>query len=82
MDKSSISIGTWPTPEKPIQVHLPVKVAYDLKAMQKVTADILNRLGCPECHSGFDIRFLANSNFLVDEKLNVQEMAGEVMAGR
>ena len=71
----SLAIGTWPTPERTIRVALPAKVAYDLKAFQKVQASILDRFGCPNCHSGLDIRYDVIRSFSVDEKLNLREVA-------
>ncbi len=66
-DKTQAEIGTL----KAVKVSIPAQVAFDLTAMQKVTKDILGRLGCSECHSGFDIRFGLENRFRVDEKLNV-----------
>ena len=54
-----------------VYVKVPAKVAYDLKAMNKVTAAILDRLGCPECHSGHDIRWDVVREFFINEKLDV-----------
>ncbi len=56
-----------------VRVTLPAKVAFDLKSFQKVQASILDRLGCPACCSGYDIRFDITRRFLVDEKLNINE---------
>ena len=72
--RQSVAIGTWPTPERTIRVTLPAKVAYDLKALQKVQASILDRFGCPNCHSGLDIRFDVVRSFAVDEKLNIHDV--------
>lgn len=66
-DAMAAEVGTL----KAVKVSIPAKVAFDLTAMQKVTKDVLGRLGCPECHSGFDIRFGLENRFRVDEKLNV-----------
>jgi hypothetical protein len=40
-----------------VQVSVPVAVAFDLDRFQEVQASILDRLGCPACCSGWDIRF-------------------------
>ena len=72
--KGSVSIGTWPTPERTVRVSLPGKIAYDLNAFQKAQATILDRLGCTACCSGWDIRFDIVRNFAVDENLNVQDL--------
>ncbi|MBI4997462.1 MAG: hypothetical protein HZC22_11310 [Rhodocyclales bacterium] len=54
-----------------VRVTIPASAAYDLKQMQKITASILDRLGCSNCHSGHDIRFDLEREFIVDAKLNV-----------
>lgn len=59
-----------------IRVTVPAAVAFDLGAMQKVTVSILGKLGCPGCHSGWDIRFDIARVFQVDEKLNVHQIVG------
>lgn len=58
-----------------VRVSIPAKVAYNLDDMRKVTDSILDRLGCSNCHSGFDIRFDIEKYFAVDEKLNVRVVA-------
>jgi hypothetical protein len=73
-DKSTIAIGTWPTPERPVRVTVPAKIAYDLNAFQRAQATILDKLGCPACCSGWDIRFDIVKDFAVDEKLNVKDL--------
>jgi hypothetical protein len=52
-------------------------VAYDLGKMQKVTASVLNRLGCGGCHSGHLLEFLVIQDFVVNPKtLDVEEAMG------
>ena len=75
--KGSVSIGTWPTPERTIRVSLPGKIAYDLNAFQKAQATILDRLGCAACCSGWDIRFDIIRNFTVDKDLNIQNLVSD-----
>lgn len=60
-------IGSWPTSEGSIRVTIPAEVGYDLKNLQKTIGNVMGRLGCPACCSGFDISFL-NSDFVVDPK--------------
>lgn len=74
--ESKVAIDTVPLPERTVRVTVPARIAFDLGSMNKVTASILGRLGCPGCHSGWDIRFDIARNFAVDEKLNVRETAG------
>ena len=77
--KGSVAIGTWPTPDYPMRVSILAKVAYDLKAFQKVQAGVLDRLGCTACCSGWDIRWDITRSFGVDEKLNIREMVSGVV---
>lgn len=65
-----------PKLDRTVRVSIPAKVAFDLDSMQQVTANILERLGCPACHSGWDIRFDMERQFLVDEKLNIRSGLG------
>lgn len=62
------------TQNKTIRVSVPPKVAYDLRKIQKIQASILDRLGCPACCSGHDIRFDIVRNFRVDKELNIREL--------
>ena len=52
-----------------VRVRIPADVAFNLDKMHKVTASVLGRLGCAACHSGFDIRFLVERDFVVNSKL-------------
>ena len=61
-------------PAKLVQVSVPAKLAYDLPSMQKVTARVLDQLGCPNCHSGFDIRFDIERRFIFDNDLNITNL--------
>ena len=61
-----------------VKVSVPAEVAYDLDQFQRVQETILDRLGCPACTSGWDIRWDLQRNFLVDEKLNVREVGPEI----
>lgn len=55
-----------------VQVTIPAEVAFDLESFQKVQKDILGRLGCMACCSGFDIRFDIARRFVVDSNLEVR----------
>jgi hypothetical protein len=61
-NKSGIKPGSHGT----VRVSVPSKVFYDLEKMQAATKEILGRLGCSSCHSGFDIRFRQESEFRVN----------------
>ena len=54
-----------------VRVSVPAEVAFNFDKMNKVTATVLGRLGCPACHSGFDIRFMIERDFVVNAKLEV-----------
>jgi len=73
---STVAIDTVPLPEQPsarvVSVAIPAKVAYDLKSMRKITADVLERLGHEQCHSGWDIRFEIENRFRFDEQLRFE----------
>ena len=56
---------------KSVRVALPREVAYDLDRFSKIQKDILGKLGCLACCSGFDIRWEFEQRFVVDAKLNV-----------
>jgi hypothetical protein len=55
-----------------VRVSIPAEVYFDLDKFQSVQKDILGRLGCRGCTSGFDIRFDYLRQFVVDENLNVK----------
>jgi hypothetical protein len=60
-----------------VRVFLTHDVAFDLKKMQKVTANVLDRIGCGGCHSGRLLEFVTIENFVVNPKtLDLQEIAG------
>ena len=71
-----VALNPQPLPPK-VRVMLTRDVAYDLKKMQKVTASLLDRLGCGGCHSGHLLEFLVIQDFVVNPKtLEVQEVMG------
>jgi hypothetical protein len=56
-----------------VRVYLPSKVSYDLDSMQRVTAEVLKRLGCDGCHSGRILDFRTLDEFVVGADLEVRE---------
>ena len=54
-----------------VHVTVPVTVANNFDKMQKVTKTVLGQLGCSGCHSGFDIRFIQETQFIFNEKLQM-----------
>lgn len=60
-----------------VNVYVSGSVAYDLKKMQKITANVLGKLGCLGCHSGHILNFITLQDFVVNPKtLDVEEIAG------
>lgn len=55
-----------------VNVTIPAEVAFDLERLQEVQKDILGRLGCQACCSGFDIRYDIARRFIVDSDLRVR----------
>ena len=66
-----------PSPQPSVfRVSMPAEFLFDLNKFQKIQKDILGRLGCPGCTSGFDIRWDFRRNFVVDAKGEIQDAAG------
>ena len=59
--------------DRVVNVTLPAEVAFDLDRFSKVQKDILGKLGCRACCSGFDIRWDFARQFQVDEDLNIRQ---------
>lgn len=57
-----------------VRVLVPSEVAYDFKKMSKVTANVLDKLGCGGCHSGRILDFVQLQDFVVNpQTLEVRE---------
>jgi len=66
-----------PPRESVVRVYVNREVAYDLEKMQKVTAQVLDRLGCGGCHSGRVLDFWHLEEFVVNPAtLEVEEIVG------
>lgn len=57
-----------------VRVSVPADVGNDLAKFQRVQKDILGKLGCLACCSGWDIRWDIFNDFHVDANLNVKEV--------
>jgi hypothetical protein len=57
-----------------VRVAVPLDVHNNLDKMVGLQKDILKKLGCAACCSGFDIRFQIERQFLVDKNLAVTEV--------
>jgi hypothetical protein len=62
--------------DRTILVTVPASVAFDLDKMQTISKNVLGRLGCPGCHSGFDIRYIMERRFRFNENLEFIEGIG------
>lgn len=54
-----------------VRITLPAEAYYNLERFQAIQKDILGKLGCLGCTSGWDLRYDIQRRFEVDEKLNV-----------
>ena len=64
-----------------VRVFVTSDVTFDLGKMQKVTAEVLGRLGCGGCHSGKILDFVTLQDFVVNpQTLQVQGIApGQIL---
>jgi hypothetical protein len=57
---------------KNIYVTVPTETANKATNMAKITKEVLGKIGCPACHSGFNIKFVLEKDqevFKFNEKL-------------
>jgi hypothetical protein len=57
-----------------VQVQVPAKVAVDLDlhAIHELELDLFDKLGHPACYSGFDIRWIIEDQYFVNESRSIQ----------
>lgn len=72
-EKSSVRFTANPATNV-VRVFIPADIHNDLTKFLKVQKDILGKLGCLACCSGWDIRFNVQRQFIVDKSLGVQEI--------
>jgi len=71
-----VALNPQPLPPR-VRIQITRDVTFDLKKMQKVTASVLDRLGCGGCHSGHILEFQEIREFVVNPRtLEVQEAIG------
>lgn len=64
-------------PGRRVRIFVPNSVMFDLKKMNKITGDVLAKLGCGGCHSGRVLDFVTLEDFVVNpETLDVKETTG------
>lgn len=76
-DHGGIQTPQDPIPLRVVQVTIPASVAFNFDKMVEINKTVLDKLGCPTCHSGFDIRYDFEQVFEFDEKLNLVESLKE-----
>ena len=60
-----------------ITVSIPNKVSGDIEALTKAVSNVVSKLGCAPCCSGFDILFRGEMNMMVlDERAEVVRFGG------
>jgi len=65
-------------PGSRVTVQVPSRALYNLDSMQKITAQVLDKLGCGGCHSGRILDFRELAHFVVNPAtLEVNELPGE-----
>ena len=58
-----------------VNVHVPIEVMWDSDRLAGLKKDILGRLGCLSCTSGFDIRWRTRREYIVNPALEVRELS-------
>lgn len=67
---------TLPKPQAPgrtVYVAAPRGIGNDIDKMFRLTRNVLGKLGCDGCHSGFDLRFIGGGDpiFFGNEKSEI-----------
>ena len=73
----SVALPSDPVPWRAVNVYVNRDISFNLEKMTKITAQVLNRIGCGGCHSGRILFFHTLEDFVVDPKtLAVEELGG------
>ena len=51
-----------------VRVAVPHSISNDFEKMQAITKEVLGRLGCTPCHSGWDLIFTHENEFIANAK--------------
>ncbi len=57
-----------------VMVHVPLEVMWDSERLTDLKKEILGRLGCLACTSGFDIRWKGAREFVVNPAMRITEL--------
>jgi hypothetical protein len=64
-----------PIPDRTVNIHISGGISNDLEKLQDVTRQVLGRLGCETCHSGYDIRYKHVLDYVVNPRtLEVEDL--------
>lgn len=63
-------------PGRTIRVHAPASVLYDLEAFQRAQFSVLQQVGCPACHSGFNLFWDTYAEYAVDPSGEARPVSG------
>lgn len=67
---------------KAVRVSVPASVAANIDGLKKSIASVLDRLGCPACCSGFDLRMELQREFTLRGKVSDAGRVGGFAGGR
>lgn len=57
-----------------VTVHVPLEILWDSERLTGIKKEILGRLGCLACTSGFDIRWKGAREFVVNPAMQITEL--------
>lgn len=58
-----------------VRVSIPAKVAYNLDSLHKGIANLMDRLGHPQCFSGVNCGFMLEREFVIDERAKISAIS-------
>jgi hypothetical protein len=67
-------VASNPMPGRAVRIYVSRDIDYNLEKLNRITAQVLGKLGCGGCHSGYLLHFIALTDFVVNPKtLDVEE---------
>lgn len=55
-----------------VRITVPASVAFNADLFKSNLSQLVEQLGCPKCHSGFDFRFSLAQKYFINEKLELK----------
>ena len=71
MSKRIMALPQDPVPSWQVNVVIPDGMNFKMEEMEVVTKNIMKRLGCETCHSGYQIRWCAQRVFYKERRMDV-----------